>query len=154
MAVSVNCQLAFHSSRCGEASLTPYFLWIYSKPLSSPGTPLASPPTMLPIVKLAYISSYAALGAVSRKSTSSYSPVSLRTSIKPPPPMPLWYIPITPTHNVVPTMASAALPLKKISMTLSASSKVRTYTAPYEIYPNTTTYRALTRHRPSCIIPG
>jgi hypothetical protein len=56
-------------------------------------TYLARPPVVEPSVLLVYMSSNAAAGAVSRKSMNSYDPLGAFTSINPPPPMPLWYIP-------------------------------------------------------------
>ena len=45
------------------------------------------------------MSSKLAAGAVSRKSMNSYDPFGLLTSMKPPPPMPEWYMPELPVSG-------------------------------------------------------
>lgn len=57
----------------------------------SPGTPLASPPYNEAADLLLYMFVNPAAGIVSRKSTNSYEPLELRTSINPQPPSPEWY---------------------------------------------------------------
>ncbi len=56
-------------------------------------TNLASPPKIEPFTLPWYMSSKDAAGAVSRKSTTSWLPLGARTRAKPPPPIPLWYMP-------------------------------------------------------------
>lgn len=86
---------------------------MYSRPLTSPGTPAASPPNMLFFGFFLNIFWDAAAGAVSLKSITSYVPFPSLTTAKPPPPIPEWYMPTTPTQNCVPTRASTAFPCEK-----------------------------------------
>lgn len=53
-----------------------------------------------------YMSSNAAAGAVSRKSMNSKEPLGALTSIKPPPPIPLWYIPENTISLIDPVWSS------------------------------------------------
>jgi len=71
---------------------------------------------MLAWVLFLYMSSNAAAGAVSRKSTNSYVPLLVLSNMKPPPPIPLWYMATVPMQKTVPTTASTALPPSSSSL--------------------------------------
>lgn len=55
----------------------------------------------------------------------------MRTSMKPPPPMPEWYMPMVPTQKTVPTSASMALPpCSSSSMPMLLQTELSEATAP------------------------